>query len=307
VSHDLRIPLRAMDGYSHMLEEDYGDRLDSEGKRMLRAITEVRDQAVAADRRLLTLSRLASARPNLVDVDMNSLVDEVLAEVRLPRIRRSCTVEPLAPAKADRTLLRQVWSNLHYQCVQVQQRRAQPVIAISSKVDDRMRGVHGRDNGVGFNMKYYDKLFGVFQRLHGEREFPARAWTRDRAPRRIAPRRARLAESRPDEGRHFSFHIARGSGRMTDDEPVDILLVEDNETDAEMTIRALRRKNLAEQLAWVKDGAEALDFIFGAARYESRSNGSPRVVLLDLKMPKVDGIEVLRQIKTHDEPRRCRS
>jgi CheY-like chemotaxis protein len=88
---------------------------------------------------------------------------------------------------------------------------------------------------------------------------------------------------------------------MTDDEPIDILLVEDNETDAEMTIRALRRKNLADKLAWVKDGAEALDFIFRRGAYESRSNGSPRVVLLDLKMPKVDGIEVLRQIKEHDD------
>jgi len=88
---------------------------------------------------------------------------------------------------------------------------------------------------------------------------------------------------------------------MTDDEPIDILLVEDNETDAEMTIRALRRKNLADKLAWVKDGAEALDFIFRRGAYESRSNGSPRVVLLDLKMPKVDGIEVLRQIKSTEE------
>jgi two-component system, response regulator len=88
---------------------------------------------------------------------------------------------------------------------------------------------------------------------------------------------------------------------MIDYEQVEILLVEDNETDAEMTIRALRRKNLANNLVWVKDGAEALDFIFRRGAYALRPNGSPRLVLLDLKMPKVDGIEVLRQIKAHED------
>ena len=88
---------------------------------------------------------------------------------------------------------------------------------------------------------------------------------------------------------------------MTDYEQVEILLAEDNETDAEMTIRALRRKNLANNLVWVKDGAEALDFIFRRGIYASRGVTSPKLVLLDLKMPKVDGLEVLRQIKSSEE------
>ena len=88
---------------------------------------------------------------------------------------------------------------------------------------------------------------------------------------------------------------------MTEYEQVEILLVEDNETDAEMTIRALRRKNLANNLVWVKDGAEALDFIFRRGTYASRPEGAPKLVLLDLKMPKVDGIEVLRQIKSNED------
>ena len=83
-------------------------------------------------------------------------------------------------------------------------------------------------------------------------------------------------------------------------EQVKILLVEDSETDAEMTMRALGRKNLANNLVWVKDGAEALDFLFRRGIYASRSNASPKLVLLDLKMPKVDGIEVLRQIKANE-------
>ena len=83
---------------------------------------------------------------------------------------------------------------------------------------------------------------------------------------------------------------------------VEILLVEDNGTDAELTIRALKRKNLANKLVWAKDGAEALDFIFATGKYSERDieKGLPRLILLDLRMPKVDGLEVLQTIKADD-------
>ncbi|HEX3014233.1 MAG TPA: response regulator [Methanobacterium sp.] len=83
---------------------------------------------------------------------------------------------------------------------------------------------------------------------------------------------------------------------------VEILLVEDNETDAELTIRALKKKNLANKLVWAKDGAEALDFIFGEGKYSERDieKGLPRLILLDLRMPKVDGLEVLQTIKADE-------
>jgi len=85
------------------------------------------------------------------------------------------------------------------------------------------------------------------------------------------------------------------------DEKVEILLVEDNPHDAEMTIRSLRRANLANKLIHVKDGAEALDFIFARGAYiERQIANKPKVILLDIKMPKVDGIEVLKQIKSND-------
>ena len=80
---------------------------------------------------------------------------------------------------------------------------------------------------------------------------------------------------------------------------VEILLVEDNPSDAELTLRALKRRNLANKVHVVKDGAEALDFIFATGAYINRDIDSPpKVVLLDLKLPKVDGLEVLRRIKS---------
>lgn len=81
-------------------------------------------------------------------------------------------------------------------------------------------------------------------------------------------------------------------------EQVEILLVEDTPEDAEMTLRALRQKNLGNHVHWVKDGEEALEYLFGEGRYAGRrANHPPKLVLLDIKMPKVDGIEVLRRVK----------
>lgn len=86
---------------------------------------------------------------------------------------------------------------------------------------------------------------------------------------------------------------------LTDD--VEILLVEDNPTDAELAMIALKERNLANKLVWVKDGAEALDFLFAVGAYASRKvENSPKVVLLDLRMPKVDGLEVLRRVKADE-------
>src|SRR5579871_286632 len=86
-------------------------------------------------------------------------------------------------------------------------------------------------------------------------------------------------------------------------EPVEILLVEDNPQDAEITLRALKRANLANNVQWLKDGEEALEFVFSQGPYEDRPVPNPRVMLLDIKMPKVDGIEVLKRIKADPRTR----
>jgi CheY-like chemotaxis protein len=82
---------------------------------------------------------------------------------------------------------------------------------------------------------------------------------------------------------------------------VEILLVEDNPTDAELCIRSLKKHNLTNRLVWVKDGAEALDFLFARGAYAGRDlNDGPKVVMLDLRLPKIDGLEVLRQVKADE-------
>lgn len=90
---------------------------------------------------------------------------------------------------------------------------------------------------------------------------------------------------------------------MNDFQEVEILLAEDSDTDAEVTMRALRKVNLGNRIERVKDGAEALDFLFGRGRFAGRPEGLPRLVLLDLKMPRVNGIDVLREIRGRVELR----
>lgn len=91
---------------------------------------------------------------------------------------------------------------------------------------------------------------------------------------------------------------------MTEEDVVEVLIVEDNSTDLEITLRALRRHNLANKVLAVRDGEEALAFLFGEGKYAGRkTNTHPRVILLDLKLPKVDGIEVLRAIKGNEVTR----
>ncbi|UEG51232.1 response regulator [Ferruginibacter lapsinanis] len=92
---------------------------------------------------------------------------------------------------------------------------------------------------------------------------------------------------------------------LAENSEVEILLVEDNMNDAELTIRALRKNKLANNLIHLKDGASAIDFLFGKGEFEGRNiNNMPKVILLDLKMPKIDGLEVLRNIKLNDSTKR---
>jgi len=91
---------------------------------------------------------------------------------------------------------------------------------------------------------------------------------------------------------------------MNEFEQVEILLVEDSARDAELTMRALKKGGLANKLLWVKDGQEALDYLFRQGEFSQRDEGVPRLVLLDLKMPRVDGIEVLKAVKADASTRR---
>jgi PAS domain S-box-containing protein len=174
VSHDLRAPLRALNGYSHILEEEYGYLLDEEGKRMLASIHyNARRMGMLIDD-LLAFSRLGRKQVQKLEVDMEEMVADVLQDLQASTHHRATIeVSRLSPAYADRALLKQVWVNLISNALKYSAKSDSPRIIIGS-LEENQKGECGyyvSDNGVGFDMEYAGKLFGVFQRLHSDEEF----------------------------------------------------------------------------------------------------------------------------------------
>lgn len=174
VSHDLRAPLRAISGYSKILEEDYGTTLDAEGKRIIEAVVDNSKRMGQLIDDLLNFSKMARMGVYLFTVNMAAIVQDCLNELMrdLPAGLYSIHVAPGLPeVKADPSMIKQVWLNLISNALKYSSKKAHPAIEIGYKKDGTMHVYFVRDNGAGFNMDYADKLFGVFQRLHSNEEF----------------------------------------------------------------------------------------------------------------------------------------
>ena len=173
VSHDLRAPLRAIDGYSRILEQDYGNKLDEEGLRILnivRSSSKSMDELMDA---LLLLSRAGRCEMKLCLLNMNLLVDSCCKELVTPEIRKKITftVGDLPTIIGDQTLIRQVWSSLISNSIKFSLPKEKPEIAITGFEDNDICTYHIKDNGVGFNPKNKESLFVLFQHLHKTGEF----------------------------------------------------------------------------------------------------------------------------------------
>ncbi|MBS0419328.1 MAG: CHASE3 domain-containing protein [Proteobacteria bacterium] len=174
VSHDLRSPLRAIDGYSLMLEEDYAPQLDDTARRYIQTIRAGSQRMAALIDDLLTFSRLSRQALNRQTVDMTMLARRAAAEVleNQPQPKPNVTIPDLPPVLGDPALLRQVWTNLISNAVKYSAKSATPQVQVRAAAEGRQVRYEIEDNGVGFDMKYADKLFGVFQRLHSMDEYP---------------------------------------------------------------------------------------------------------------------------------------
>jgi signal transduction histidine kinase len=174
VSHDLRSPLRAVNGYARILEEGYADRLDAEGLRLLGVINTQAERMGQLINDLLDFSRLGRQAISKAEVDTNSLVEEVIAGLQAEAGEKPLNIarSPLPATMGDRALLRQVWANLIGNAVKYSSKRAQPSVEVGCTRKDGAEVFYVKDNGAGFDMKYYEKLFGVFQRVHSDKEFP---------------------------------------------------------------------------------------------------------------------------------------
>lgn len=174
ISHDLRIPLRAVAGYTRMLEEDYSGRLDEEGRRLLKVIADNSKRMGNLINDLLTFSRMGRKEIVATEVDMTALAKSVADELFPAEANPATqlTIEAMPPAWGDRSLLQQVWANLISNAFKYSSTRERPLVTIGAHEERDETVYRVSDNGVGFDMQYYDKLFGVFQRLHSAEEFP---------------------------------------------------------------------------------------------------------------------------------------
>ncbi len=174
VSHDLRAPLRHIDGFAQLLRKRIATRLDETEARFLgNIINSAKGLGTLIDE-LLEFSRMGRTRLCHTDVDMAAVVREVLESSLLETQGRRIEweIEPLPAVHGDAAMLRQVWSNLLGNAVKYTRRREVAKIKVTHRFDPVDGHVFGvADNGAGFDMQYADKLFGVFQRLHGAQEF----------------------------------------------------------------------------------------------------------------------------------------
>jgi PAS domain S-box-containing protein len=212
VSHDLRSPLRAIDGFSLMLLEDYGAQLDAEARRYLTTIRAGTQRMGQLIDDLLAFSRIGRQPLKDMPVDMEKLAQDAAAfAVRegsgtAPRI----VVSSLPAARGDPSLLQQVWQNLIGNAVKYSSKVSTPLVEVAARQEGDEVVYSVRDNGAGFDMQFAHKLFGVFQRLHGQDEFPGTGVGLAIVHRIITRHSGRIwAESVPGHGATFQFAVRR--------------------------------------------------------------------------------------------------
>lgn len=173
VSHDLRVPLRAIDGFSRILVEDYEDKLDDEGIRLLNIVRDNTAKMGHLIDDILLLSRASRQEMKLNEIDMAALAKSVYGEFHTDVEGRNVefTVGNLPNAYGDRAMLGQVFQNLIGNAIKFTRNKNPGIIEVSGKTEKKEIIYYVKDNGAGFDMKYINKLFGLFQRLHSPEEF----------------------------------------------------------------------------------------------------------------------------------------
>ena len=269
VSHDLRAPLRGIDGFSRALEEDYGEGLT--GRRA--ASSAASGTPPAAWARSSTTCccspgwRAASCGARRVD--LGALALEVYAALRAAEPGRDVrlAVGEGLRAGADGRLLRLVLENLLGNAWKYTSRRPRAFVEFAAARAAGRRSTIVRDDGAGFDMAYADKLFGAFSRLHSASEFPGSGIGLATVARIVHRHGGGCGRRGAGQGRDLLLHPGAGRSRLN--EPT-ILLVEDNPDDVELTLRALRKNEVRCLVDVAADGAAALDYLVGPGRAPPR-------------------------------------
>ena len=210
VSHDLRAPLRHVDGYAQILEEEFAPHLPDEARRCAVRIREGSQHMTRLVEELLNLSRVGKHSLNRQKIDLKPWVEGIINEIKAetPGRKIEWRVGPLPTVECDTGLMNQAFVNLLANAVKYTRPRAEAVIEIGQIQRDGENAIFVRDNGVGFDMKYSGKLFGVFQRLHRAEDFEGTGVGLATVARIIRKHGGRIwAEAVPDQGAVFYFTL----------------------------------------------------------------------------------------------------
>jgi signal transduction histidine kinase len=209
VSHDLRAPLRAIDGFTKIFRQDYGAALDKEGNRLLDIVQANTHKMSHLIDDLLTFSRMGKNHLQSTDLDMKALAEKVADELRSTiKPGTQLNIGNLHPAKGDHNMMFQVWVNLLSNAIKYSSKAEVPHIEISSIHNDRHVIYSIRDNGAGFDMKHAQKLFGVFQRMHSSEEFEGTGVGLATVHRIITRHKGTItAQAELNKGATFSFSL----------------------------------------------------------------------------------------------------
>lgn len=217
ISHDLRSPLRAIAGFSQILEDDYSKSLDDEGIRILKIVKNNAAKMSGLIDDLLNFSKLNRTQIDSKNVNMIELVSEVIEELKinLPLMKPEILILPMPLAVGDKSLLRQVWINLISNAFKYSSRKEFPKIEIGFDTSLDTPYYYVKDNGAGFDDAYKDKLFGVFQRLHSMKDFEGNGVGLAIVQRIIHRHGGHIiAEGKVNEGAIFKFTIAISSDEL---------------------------------------------------------------------------------------------
>ena len=212
VSHDLRAPLRAVNGYSVMLKEDYEPKLDAEAGRIINLIISNAKMMGQLIDDLINFSRLGRKEATHHTVDMKILAENSLKELLQNEEENKCRiqVDALPLCHGDQSMLKQVWVNLLSNAIKYSSKKSESRIEIGAKENNGMQIYYVRDNGVGFDMQYAHKLFGVFQRLHNHSDFEGTGVGLALVKRIINKHNGEVwAEASPGNGAAFYFSIPK--------------------------------------------------------------------------------------------------
>jgi len=214
VSHDLRAPLRAVNGYATILKEDYASQMDEEATRLTdKIITNARKMGQLIDD-LIMFSQMGAKEINFKKVDMHKLAEQSVSELLQNETpgKYKVNIQPLPPCAGDEPLIKQVWMNLISNAIKYSSKQAAPYFEIGYTEKDNMYTYYIHDNGVGFGMQYAHKLFGVFQRLHSPKEFDGNGIGLAFVKRIISKHNGEIsAESVPGGGASFYFSLPKST------------------------------------------------------------------------------------------------